>query len=101
MWGLLALYFTELPLKAVRDLVGMGPSAFHQSEESMHALSKLFDDEGVSGETEGVISVTKSFVVQVFRKAPDGSYLERRRDGRSEDFGRKKREGRSEDFEDL
>jgi hypothetical protein len=39
---------------------------YRYTEESTHALSNLFGD-------EGVISVTKSFVVQVFRKAPAGS----------------------------
>jgi len=68
----------ELRLRNVRDLVGMGPSAFHQSQESTRALSGLFDNEGESdgdGDGEGngedgrAISVTKSFVVQVFHKA--------------------------------
>ena len=59
----------ELTLEDVRDLVGMGPSAFHQSEESTHALSNLFrdDDESLPSGSR-VIPVTKSFVVQVFRK---------------------------------
>lgn len=52
----------ELRLGDVQDLIGMGPSAFHQSEDSQRAISKLFGD-------DGVVSVTKSFVVQVFRKA--------------------------------
>lgn len=68
----------------------MGPSAFHQSEESTRALSKLFEGftEGVVGEKEGVISVTKSFVVQVFRKAVGRSYLGRKGEEESEDFGK-------------
>ena len=75
----------ELRLEDVRDLIGMGPSAFHQSEESTQALSKLFGDE--SETEEGVISVTKSFVVQVFRKAPGGaSGVEEKEEKADDDF---------------
>jgi hypothetical protein len=61
------------------DLVGMGPSAFHQSdgggEERLRAaLTAWFDGEGGGGGGGGVtMDVSTSFIVQVFRR---GEYVE-------------------------
>ena len=51
----------------VADLVGMGPSAFHQTEDSLLALagSLVNFEDGKEG-VEGGLSVTKSLVVQCF-----------------------------------
>jgi len=58
-----------LKLADLRDVVGMGPSAFHGTEESQAALETFFEARGVVGEDgERRVRVTKSFVVQCFRK---------------------------------
>jgi len=65
------------------DLVGMGPSAFHQSdgggEERLRAaLTAWFDGEGGGGGgAGGTMDVSTSFIVQVFRR---GEYVEEEED---------------------
>ena len=59
----------------VADLVGMGPSAFHQSEGSEEALRELFGESG-----DDALSVTKSFVVQVFRREEEAETAANTRD---------------------
>ena len=58
-----------LNLADLRDVVGMGPSAFHGTEESAAALETFFERRAIAGEDgERRVRVTKSFVVQCFRK---------------------------------
>ena len=58
-----------LNLADLRDVVGMGPSAFHGTEESAAALETFFETRAIAGEDgERRVRVTKSFVVQCFRK---------------------------------
>lgn len=58
-----------LNLADLRDVVGMGPSAFHGTEESAAALETFFETHAIAGEDgERRVRVTKSFVVQCFRK---------------------------------
>ena len=58
-----------LNLADLRDVVGMGPSAFHGTEESAAALETFFEARAIAGEDgERRVRVTKSFVVQCFRK---------------------------------
>ena len=60
---------TALSLANLRDVVGMGPSAFHGTEESAAALEAFFEARAIAGEDgERRVRVTKSFVVQCFRK---------------------------------
>jgi SAM-dependent methyltransferase len=72
----------QLGSEDVADLVGMGPSAFHQTEASLAALADRFDREVGRGAADataeagaggggGTMAVTKSFVVQCFRRSPD------------------------------
>ena len=55
----------DLTAQDVSDLIGMGPSAFHQTEDAAEALEELFRNE-----RSGRVEVTKSFVLQVFRNTP-------------------------------
>jgi glycerophosphoryl diester phosphodiesterase/SAM-dependent methyltransferase len=55
----------DLTAQDVSDLIGMGPSAFHQTEDAAEALQELFRNE-----RSGRVEVTKSFVLQVFRNTP-------------------------------
>ena len=60
---------TALSLANLRDLVGMGPAAFHGTEESAAALETFFEARAIAGEDgERRVRVTKSFVVQCFRR---------------------------------
>lgn len=59
-----------LDLNNLRDLVGMGPSAFHRTEESAAALDAFFEEHASAVGEDGTrkVRVTRSFVVQCFRK---------------------------------
>ena len=60
---------TALSLANLVDVVNMGPSAFHGTEESAAALEAFFEARAIAGEDgERRVRVTKSFVVQCFRK---------------------------------
>ena len=59
-----------LDLNNLRDLVGMGPAAFHRTEESAAALDAFFEEHASAVGEDGTrkVRVTRSFVVQCFRK---------------------------------
>jgi hypothetical protein len=52
----------ELGKSDVADILGMGPSAFHDDENSENEKSSsVFGEDG-----DGVVSVTNAFVIQTF-----------------------------------